>query len=55
MLWADLMLFVNDAQDSVAAICSFCNLNKLIESITTAFGEGISTMIARVGAALMTN
>ena len=54
-LWSSFALDLQNTQDSVAAVASYCNLNKLIESITTAFGEGLSTMTARVGASFIDN
>lgn len=53
--WSELALDLTNQQDAVAAVCTFCNFNKLVESITTSVGEGLSTAIARVGGAFMTN
>lgn len=53
--WASFSLDLTNQQDSIAAVCTFCNLNKLIESITTALGEGLSTATARIGAGFVTN
>jgi hypothetical protein len=54
-MWASFALDLQNTQDSTSAVCSYCNLNKLIESITTAFGEGLSTMTARVTASFISN
>jgi hypothetical protein len=51
--WAVTMQYSKELIDSTAGIASYCNVNKLIDNITKAVGEGLSTTIARVGGGLI--
>lgn len=50
---ANAMLLGKANTDSVAAIMANCNVDKLINTITKAIGEGASTSIARIGGGML--
>jgi hypothetical protein len=50
---ADYLLVASDNANAVAAVACNCNLQGLIDAITKAAGEGISSTLASLGGAVL--
>lgn len=50
---SNAMLLGKTNTDSIAAIMANCNVDKLVNTITKAIGEGASTSIARIGGGML--